>query len=282
MNLRFLRPFIVLLIAGAQVNALAEPSSHSMRKFDLCRRVDRDCDMRTIDYTVCDAYLKHLNTLPADKPVNGCRPWINPAWKDFTLPDWEVLVVRAHLDWIYEMEQRIFYDTHPPTPDFDTWRREWLDKVDAGELHPRLKRTRLALAPEVGEEEIVAYDSGGTRSCKDGEPGSEIADKAAIVFGGYSLFVRRVGSQSVMKKISTAYGGDVVLFAGKPYWSNYLPGGRLSATQEFTDTIIVALGPFGHLKNFPRKGQDEYVVPRYCRYDERLPTARKTTGGRDK
>lgn len=254
---------LALALAVAGATYAAEPAT---RQFEFCRRYADGCGSSGRGYSVCEAYLKHLNAMPFESPGNGCRPWLDPDRHDFKLPNWEVLDVRKHLDWIYEMEQRVWYGTHPPTPGFEAWKHEWLGKLDQQMLHPRLKRSRLVLDATVGEEELVAYDRGDWQGCRDGR--LTVNDGNGIYVSGYSLFISRDGGRRFLQVVSGADAsrGDVVLFGGKPFWLTYrpnilVPHGPL--------VFFVNLKPFKHLSDWPKPGQDLYVAPDRCVYDER-------------
>jgi hypothetical protein len=258
----------LMLLCQVQAFASDPPSSPTTRQFEFCRRYADGCGSSGRGYAVCEAYLKHLNAMTVEWPGNGCQPWLDPARHDFTLPEWEVLKVRDHLEWIYEMEKQRWYNTHSPTPSYETWRDEWLSKLDQQAIHPRLKRTRLVLDPTMGEDEVVAYDDGTGLGCRDGKPILRNVGTKEIAYDGYRLFVRRKDGVAPLQGVSRAGAevGDIVMFKGRPYWLAYAFNIWPTELREY---FSAKLSPFDYLHDWPKPGQGRYVVMDRCVYDER-------------
>lgn len=102
-------------------------------------------------YSVCEAYLKHLQTL-VSPPT--CEAPIPPGFKQ---PDWEEMDVTQHLDLAYQAEEfflkRFGGYKHP---DFDTWRQTFLQEIQDGKISPRMRKTRVA-PNDKGNATILAY-----------------------------------------------------------------------------------------------------------------------------
>lgn len=107
-------------------------------------------------YSVCEAYLKHLNAQPAEAPPPLCRVALSPQFKNFREPRWEALDWKTHLDWLYEMENIL-----PPRgvekPAFEPWKSDYMSRVDRGELAPRLRKADVVLNSK-GVETVIGYD----------------------------------------------------------------------------------------------------------------------------
>ncbi|MGV8933454.1 MAG: lysozyme inhibitor LprI family protein [Gallionellaceae bacterium] len=110
------------------------------------------CDGQTgKGYTVCDAYLKHLQSLT--RPPT-CEAPIPPSFKQ---PDWEEMDVTQHLDLAYQAEglflKKFGGYKHP---DFDTWRQSFLQEIKEGKIDPRMRKTKVT-PNDKGEATILAY-----------------------------------------------------------------------------------------------------------------------------
>jgi hypothetical protein len=139
--------------------------------FQFCEdRPSLQCVYPGRGFSVCEAYLKHLNAMPEDwqQKHGACVPWIDPARGDFTLPDWQPLDIRAHLPWIYEMT-RYVSPSDANLPPFEEWRGLYEGKIQRGEISPILKRVRVELIKGAGLETLLKYHDGDPvmSGCKD-------------------------------------------------------------------------------------------------------------------
>jgi uncharacterized protein YecT (DUF1311 family) len=117
-------------------------------------------------YSVCEAYLKHLNAFPPDAPPMICNVRPNPKFSDITQPKWEELSVEDNLSLIYAAElllppyykwQYKYREPPKPFPSYEEWKAGFDARVKAGKISPRLYRTRLALN-ERGPETLIGYE----------------------------------------------------------------------------------------------------------------------------
>lgn len=122
-------------------------------------------------YSICETYLKHLNTLSPDAPPMVCNIRPNPAYNDITRddwditqPEWEELDVQQNLNLIYAAEMQYppysvyRYDPNKDLPTFEEWKAEFEARIAAGKIHPKLYRTRLALNEKGGVETLIGYE----------------------------------------------------------------------------------------------------------------------------
>jgi hypothetical protein len=132
-------------------------------------------------YSMCEAYAASANALPAEDPPMLCE---QKALSQFRLPQWDALDLEDHLSLVYQASMLLPpYDqrgvAHPPLED---WRKDFLARVQRGELKPRLRRSRLALN-ERGVETLILY-----------EPDVTACERYKVAAGGH-LFVLRDGSR---------------------------------------------------------------------------------------
>jgi hypothetical protein len=170
-------------------------------------------------YGFCEGFLKHLNALPATAPPPSCDLKLDRMPAGYTLPQWEALDWRQHLDWIHTMERHVA----GPNPkgeallkmSFDEWKADYLKRVSSGELAPSLRRTTLALN-EKGPEVIFNYDRDPGRCAK--------TIKQGILWGrsGGLHFVMFDGSPPqflTVRSESRQFQYWLLLFHGKPYFA---------------------------------------------------------------
>ncbi len=101
--------------------------------------------------TVCEDYLKHLQTL-TNPPT--CEAPIPPGFKQ---PDWVEMDVTQHLDLAYQAEEfflkRFGGYIHP---DFDTWQETFLQEIKESKINPRMRKAKVKPKGKV-EATILAY-----------------------------------------------------------------------------------------------------------------------------
>ena len=90
-------------------------------------------------YTVCEKYLKYLNSLPE---TPKCEVPIPPG---FTEPVWEEVDYMQHLDWAHKILRGLL--TYVPTGlkpiPFEEWKPLFLKYVAEGLLSPRMRKTKV-------------------------------------------------------------------------------------------------------------------------------------------
>lgn len=171
-------------------------------------------------YTVCEAYLKHLNSL-TEPPT--CEAPIPPGFKR---PDWEEMDIMQHLDLAYQAE-KIFMKKLGgyQHPDFDTWRQTFLKEVQDGLIAPRMRKAKVT-PNDRGDATILAYtrDRDSCRKTYASEDRREIG--TSKLPGGYwdaqgdAHFTLSENSPFTVQEIvnrGSLRQTDLVLYAGRPY-----------------------------------------------------------------
>ena len=148
-----------MITSSAQVDKAksaeqAFPQMPSKVRYAFCdkSKLGLECEGQTgKGYSVCEAYLKHLQTLT--NPAT-CEAPIPPGFKQ---PDWEEMDVTQHLDLAYQAEEfflkRFGGYKHPR---FNTWRQTFLQEIQDGKISPRMRKTRVA-PNDKGNATILAY-----------------------------------------------------------------------------------------------------------------------------
>lgn len=102
-------------------------------------------------YTVCEVYLKHLQTLTTPP---SCEAPIPPG---FSLPDWEEMDVTKNLDLAYQAEglflKKFGGYKHP---EFDVWKATFLQEIKEGKINPRMRKAKVT-PNDKGDAVILAY-----------------------------------------------------------------------------------------------------------------------------
>lgn len=114
------------------------PSPAKKQLYGFCDDIKgaRDCGLQSgKGYTVCEAYLKYLNSLP-DTPK--CEVPVPPG---FTLPEWEELDFLEHLDWAYQIAREKFVGTYKMS--FEDWKPLFLKDVAEGRISPQMRKTTI-------------------------------------------------------------------------------------------------------------------------------------------
>jgi len=158
-------------------------------------------------YRVCESYLKHLNSL---KETPFCQIPIPPG---FTSPAWEELDLLQHLDWAYWIDIRYAKPAEYTPPDFDTWKKTFMDQWQTGQISPYLRKARIK---PFGEDEatIVGYtrDRLACRRVLNKE-----LDGGRWSSGGYVHWELTDDATQSLRKFGDGNQDELLLFAGKPY-----------------------------------------------------------------
>jgi len=130
------------------------PQTPSKLRYTFCDRNKPGlyCEGQTgKGYSVCEAYLKHLQTL-TNPPT--CEAPIPPGFKQ---PDWEEMDVTHHLDLAYQAEEFFLkrYGGYKH-PDFEKWRQTFLQEIHDGKISPRMRKARVT-PNDKGDATILAY-----------------------------------------------------------------------------------------------------------------------------
>jgi uncharacterized protein len=85
-------------------NTISETNSHQAEKpdykalrFKFCESNNSiTCKQTGHGNTICEAYLKHLNSISEDWPHAACKVWVNPTRGDIHLPQWQSLDIESN------------------------------------------------------------------------------------------------------------------------------------------------------------------------------------------
>jgi hypothetical protein len=237
------------------------------------------CSFPGKGYVVCERLLKALNSLPVDEPPPVCEIKLPKGSEDFSQPQWEDVPVADNMHMVYDMEQFLVNSDDNPIPlewqqyypegwilkfeklDPSTWRRvpfeTWLERfkkqMAAGQVAPRIRRTRAALNAN-GPETILAYDRfpGGDM----GVCSTWLKRHPLSVSGGSYLFLQTNEAERPVVPINERLGFDVrflLLHRGTAYLAATYAGG--------IGALYVAMPPLpAHLQ----QDRWDYVMTERC------------------
>ena len=176
----------------------AQQNSDNLR-FRFCRDGDYNtCEQSGRGYTMCEHFLKLLNSLPRNEPRPVCDITLPPGYEEFQLAKWEPLPVSENMRLIYDMEMYLvgpsksdYYQAKWPQyyPDgfsgcvvtlgvgveacnlvpYSIWLADYQERMRKGEVEPHISRTRAALN-ERGQENLIRYEripNGDVAQCRD-------------------------------------------------------------------------------------------------------------------
>ncbi len=186
-------------------------------------------------WTVCESYVRFLNSLPESEPPPLCHLKLSPDLKE---PDWEELDIRNHLELVYSIEKshaeklRVPSEYYPPVDNFDHWKSIVEQQISTGEASPRLRRVRLALVEGSPVETILAYEK-DRNSCD-----KEVKKKGYAFYGSRtSLFIWNEQEQKIAEYMSRiTFAGlpqELLLYQNKPFtaisgWGDIMSPDRTS------------------------------------------------------
>lgn len=143
-------------IAETNSNQANKPDYKDLR-FQFCKSSSAiSCEETGHGYTVCEAYLKHLNSLPEDWPHGACKAWVNPAIGDISLPKWQSLDVESNLELVYQLVS--FEKAEFVT--FAKWQADYVNKLKSGKIYPSLKQMEVSLTKNEPPQTLVRYQEG--------------------------------------------------------------------------------------------------------------------------
>lgn len=161
-------------------------------------------------WTVCESYVRFLNSFPENDPPPMCEL---PTFGELKEPDWEVLDLQTHIQLVFELEKRTFPSSHErPVADFTQWRKVFEDDINRGNAAPRLRRVRLKLTPDDELKTILAYEP-------DQNGCNRRTQKGGGSYTNSKLFVWDEQAQGIDEENSRhlpLMGGRLLTFFGRP------------------------------------------------------------------
>ncbi|MFN6970464.1 MAG: lysozyme inhibitor LprI family protein [Rheinheimera sp.] len=147
-------------------NTIAETNSHQAEKpdykalrFKFCESNQSiTCKQTGHGNTICEAYLKHLNSISEDWPHAACKVWVNPTRGDIHLPQWQSLDIESNLALVYQLVS--FERVGSPT--FAKWQADYVSKLKSGKIYPSLKQLEVALKKGEPAKTLVRYEEGNS------------------------------------------------------------------------------------------------------------------------
>lgn len=143
-------------IIATHSNQSNKPQYKDLR-FQFCKSNNAiSCQETGHGYAVCEAYLKHLNSLPKDWPHGACKAWVNPVLGDISLPQWQSLDIESNLALIYQLvsfEKAEFIT-------FAKWQADYVSKLKSGQIYPSLKQVEVGLTKGEPSQTLVRYQEG--------------------------------------------------------------------------------------------------------------------------
>lgn len=166
-------------------------------------------------YTVCEDYLKYLNSLP-DTPK--CEVPVPPGFKH---PEWEEVDFMQHLDWTYQIAKKKFYGPRRSLV-FEDWKQLFLKDIAAGRIAPQMRKTQVR--PLGGKPITLLAFTEDRLGCK--RPYDKENPRYARWDGvGYLYYILTDDPVEPLNKVhggfdSASSGTESVLllYAGKPYF----------------------------------------------------------------
>jgi uncharacterized protein len=196
-------------IAETNSNQANKPDYKDLR-FQFCKSSSAiSCEETGHGYTVCESYLKHLNSLPKDWPHGACKAWVNPALGDISLPQWQSLDVESNLALVYQLvsfEKAEFIN-------FAKWQADYVSKLKSGKIYPSLKQLEVSLTKGEPLQTLVRYQEGDSEMT-----GCDKNDMPILSGGGTNseIFILDERKQPV-KEVNFAYE-EMLLYKKQPFF----------------------------------------------------------------
>jgi len=137
----------------------AEKPDYKALRFKFCESNQSiTCKQTGHGNTICEAYLKHLNSISEDWPHAACKVWVNPTRGDIHLPQWQSLDIESNLALVYQLVS--FERVGSPT--FAKWQADYVSKLKSGKIYPSLKQLEVALKKGEPAKTLVRYEEGNS------------------------------------------------------------------------------------------------------------------------
>jgi uncharacterized protein len=137
----------------------AEKPDYKALRFKFCESNQSiTCKQTGHGNTICEAYLKHLNSISEDWPHAACKVWVNPTRGDIHLPQWQSLDIESNLALVY----RLVSFERVGSPTFAKWQVDYVSKLKSGKIYPSLKQLEVALKKGEPAKTLVRYEEGNS------------------------------------------------------------------------------------------------------------------------
>lgn len=192
-------------------NQSSKPQYKDLR-FQFCKSNNAiSCQETGHGYTVCEAYLKHLNSLPKDWQHGACKAWVNPALGDISLPEWESLNIADNLPLIYQLVTFRKSDI----PSFEEWLLSYKSKIKDGKINPSLKRVELIVEGSEVKKSMLRYQE------KDSERSG--CDGRELPLGGYTVIGSEIyildDHDKPVKRVGMTHA-EMLFYKSSPFFIN--------------------------------------------------------------
>lgn len=207
------------------------------------------CDQTGRGYSMCEALYQALSRVPNEEPLPLCGAPFPKGASGFSMPQWNLVPTREHLEEIYQVEMyltvpsskwgsyfsreywlkgRNFDDPRPwrPVP-FELWRKDFESRLSEGQFEPRLSYLDIAV-DGLGVQRLIKYETAPANSY--GECLLSVRANQFRTIGSH-VFISDPQPDAPIRRLEGAWiEGEVVLYRGKPvlfegsgpenYWVN--------------------------------------------------------------
>lgn len=214
-------------------------------------------------WSICEAYLKFLNSLPPTEETLRCDLKLRqvPGMRE---PDWQELDIAKNLPIVHQIELVLGVGHIEPNPekDFKRWKVQRETRVKTNGEKPHLRRARLAVAADGAVETVLSYDVDINR-CEKHLKLAKATQPAAPGYREPNFFVFDEVKQRVLGSSywTSMTGGVLVLFQGKPYYIE-LGFGGYDYNLDISGSLIVR-----RLEAVPFSEVRELSIPNNPLYD---------------
>lgn len=212
-------------------NAIAETNSHQAEKpdykalrFKFCENNQSiTCKQTGHGNTICEAYLKHLNSISEDWPHAACKVWVNPTRGDIHLPQWQSLDIESNLALVYQLVsfERV------GSPIFAKWQADYVSKLKSGKIYPSLKQLEVALKKGEPAKTLVRYEEGNSVMTGCDKNDFPIGHPIEYGNGTNSKMFILDQHKNIVKKVHYS-STELLLYKGRPFFVGQSMSKRVS------------------------------------------------------